>query len=152
MKRWHTREDSGLRLDKEGRWWHDDECVEHPKVIEAFNRGLSPTDDGKYRLDFGNDWCFVQVEDCAYRVLLMDVDAQTGLSVRLSDRTRERLNLQSLELDEEGVLRCVVKDGKAKARFSREAQAALGPFLDEENDQFFVRWGHQRWPIAARSN
>ena len=151
MKRWHTREDSGLRLDKEGRWWHDDELVEHPKVIEAFNRGLSRADDGRYRLDFGSDWCFVQVDDCAFRVLVVDGDAQTGLSVRLSDRTSERLNLESLEIDEEGILRCVVKGGRAKARFSREAQAAMGPFLEEENDAFFVRWGSQRFHIPLRS-
>ena len=43
--RWHTREDSGLRLDREQRWFHDDERIEHPKVIEAFNRGLRVEDD-----------------------------------------------------------------------------------------------------------
>ena len=42
-KKLHTREQSGIRLDRQLRWWHDDEPVEHPKIIEAFNRGLSPT-------------------------------------------------------------------------------------------------------------
>src|SRR5262249_6822997 len=57
----HTRENSGIRLDRNGRWWHDGVPIEHPKIIDAFNRGLSPTDGGRFRLDFGNDWCFVQV-------------------------------------------------------------------------------------------
>jgi len=40
---------------------HDDEPVEHPKLIEAFNRGLKVLDDGKYRLEFGTDiWAYRQ--------------------------------------------------------------------------------------------
>ena len=47
--RWHTREDSGLRIDRQGQWWHDDEKIEHPNIIEAFNRGLRVMEDA-YRL------------------------------------------------------------------------------------------------------
>ncbi|HME90856.1 MAG TPA: DUF1285 domain-containing protein, partial [Myxococcaceae bacterium] len=97
-KRWHTREDSGIRLDRFGRWWHDDELIEHPRIIEAFNVGLSPTDDGRYRLEFGSDWCFVDVEDAAYQVRAVDVTADERVSIRLSDRTAELLEISSLKL------------------------------------------------------
>ena len=129
--RWHTREDSGIRIDRAGQWWHDDERIEHPNIIEAFNRGLRVMDDGKYQLHFGNDWCFVQVEDCGFTIVAVDESAEGKLSVRLSDRTAEWLDLQSLALDEEGVITARVKDGKAKARFSREAQFQFAERLDE---------------------
>ncbi len=146
-KRWHTREDSGIRLDRDGRWWHDDERVEHPKIIEAFNTGLVPTEDGRFKLQFGWDWCFVEVEDAAYRVVAVDARPD-GIGLRLSDRTSELLDPETLALDEEGVLSCRVKQGRAKARFTRDAQFAFGEFLDDDDGQLVVRAGGRRWRIA----
>src|SRR3954453_18763707 len=96
-KRWHTREDSGIRLDRQLRWFHDDEPIEHPKIIEALNQGLTPTGDGRFKLSFCNDLCFVTVEDCAYPITAVDVSPD-GVRVRLSDRTGEILDASSLEL------------------------------------------------------
>jgi len=137
-KRWHTREDSGLRLDRELRWWHDGEPIEHPKIIEAFNTGLAPAEDGRFRLSFGNDWCYVQVEDAAYGVTALDL-AGEQVWLRLSDRTAEQLNPSTLALGPEGVLTCRVKAGRAKARFSRDAQFALGSLLEEENGELVLK-------------
>jgi hypothetical protein len=129
--RWHTREDSGIRVDRQGRWWHDEERIEHPNIIEAFNRGLRVMEDGRYQLHFGNDWCFVKVEDCGFTVVAVDESEDGKLSVRLSDRTAEWLDLRSLALDDEGVITARVKEGRAKARFSREAQFQFAERLDE---------------------
>jgi len=150
-KRWHTREDSGIRLDRFGRWWHDDELIEHPRIIEAFNTGLSPTDDGRYRLEFGSDWCFVEVEDAAYTVRAVDVTPEERVSIRLSDRTAELLEISSLKLDRDGVLSCRVKRGRAKARFSRESQFALGDLLQEKDGALVLRAGSREFPVSLES-
>lgn len=150
-KRWHTREDSGIRLDRFGRWWHDDELIEHPRIIEAFNVGLSPTEDGRYRLEFGSDWCFVEVEDAAYTVRAVDVTPDERVSVRLSDRTAELLEISSLKLDPDGVLACRVKQGRAKARFSRESQFALGNLLQEKDGALVLRAGGREFPVSLES-
>jgi uncharacterized protein len=147
--RWHTREDSGLRLDRHLRWWHDDEPVEHPKVIEAFNRGLKPTDDGRYRLDFGNDWCFVQVEQAAYGVLALDVSQSGVPSVRLTDRTAEALDVSTLSFDAEGVLLAKVKGGRALARFSRDAQFELGCRVEQKGGGHVLKLGEREWALPA---
>jgi hypothetical protein len=143
-KRWHTREDSGLRLDRELRWWHDDQPIEHPKIIEAFNTGLIPTEDGRYKLVFGNDWALVQVEECAYGVVALDLTDDGALSVRLTDRTAERLACASLVATGEGVLTCAVKGGRARARFTRDAQFQLGSLIEQENGAWGLRVG-ARW-------
>lgn len=142
-KRWHTREDSGIRLDRRLRWWHDDELIEHPKIIEAFNRGLVPADDGKFKLLFGWDWCFVQVEDAAYAVTSVDLQPG-GWLLRLSDRTSEALGPETLRLDEDGVLCCTVKQGRAKARFSRDAQFELGEHLEDVEGKTALQVGDAR--------
>jgi hypothetical protein len=145
----HTREDSGIRLDRHGQWWHDGQPIEHPKIIEAFNRGLSPTDDGRFQLQFGNDWCIVEVEDAAYRVLHFALGEQ-GPSVELSDRTSEPLDVQTLSLDADGVVACQVKGRRAKARFSRDAQFALGERLTQRGEQLVLDLGAKTIPVPLR--
>ena len=128
--RWHTREDSGLVLDRELRWFHDGEPVVHPKIIELFNESLVPTEDGRFQLRVGKDWAYITVEDAAYRVTGLDA-TETSVFLRLSDRTGEALVPSTLTLEADGVLSVRVKQGRAKARFSRQAQVALGALLEE---------------------
>ena len=130
-KRWHTREDSGLVLDRDLNWLHDGERITHPRIIEAFNQGLVPTDDGRFQLRIGNDWAYVTVEGAAYRVNAIDTD-ESRVYLRLSDRTGEALDPATLRLGEDGVLTARVKGGRAQARFSRDAQYALGQLLVPE--------------------
>ncbi|WP_141325227.1 DUF1285 domain-containing protein [Myxococcus sp. AB025B] len=148
-KRWHTREDSGIRLDAALRWWHDDEPIEHPKIIELFNASLILDDEGRYQLRIGQDWCYVQVEDAAYEVRTVDVTPDARVSIRLSDRTAEALELDSLQVDGAGVLSCRVKQGRAKARFSRDGQYQFGALLESGPDGgLVVRAGERQHPVA----
>ncbi len=149
--RWHTREDSGLVLDRNVDWFHDGERIEHPNIVEAFNRGLTVTPEGQYRLDFGNDWCFVRVEGAAFKVVAVDASADERLSVRLSDRSAEWLDAQSLTVGADGVLEVAVKNGLARARFTREAQFQLaehlvGPEVGQGNLSLQV--GARTWPTS----
>ncbi|MCP3101945.1 DUF1285 domain-containing protein [Myxococcus sp. K15C18031901] len=148
-KRWHTREDSGIRLDAALRWWHDDEPILHPKIIELFNASLVLDDTGRFQLRIGNDWCFVQVEDAAYEVRTVDVASDERVSIRLSDRTAEALDLTTLQVAADGVLACRVKQGRAKARFSRDAQYQLGQLLEQGPDGgLLLCTGGRRIPVA----
>jgi hypothetical protein len=124
----HTREDSGLRLDRDLTWWHDGERIEHPNIIEAFNRGVQVDSNGRLMLVFGGDWCFITAEDCAYGINAVD-QAGGALSLRLSDRTAERLDPATLALSPDGALFARVKHGLAKARFSRAAHFELAQRL-----------------------
>jgi hypothetical protein len=148
--RWHTREDSGIRLDRQLRWWHDDEPVEHPKVIEAFNRGLKVTDDGRFKLEIGNDWCFVQIEDAAYGVTAFDIDADGTPCLRLSDRTAEPLDVATLRIGDDGIFRARVKAGRALALFSRDAQFALGSHIEQLGDRSVLKLGAREWPLQLQ--
>jgi hypothetical protein len=121
----HTRENSGLRLDRSLHWWHDGVPVEHPKIIAAFNRGLTVDDDGRYKLIVGKDWCYVEVEDAGYAVERVNIGPRT-VDLDLSDGSTEPLDPALLTIGVDDALGCRVKQGKAKARFSRTAQVELG--------------------------
>jgi len=149
-KRWHTREDSGIRLDARLRWWHDDEPIEHPRIIELFNSSLVLDEQGRYQLQIGKDWCYVQVEDAAYEVRTVDVTPDERVFVRLSDRTAEALEPATLVVAPDGVLSCRVKGGRAGARFSRDAQYQLGELLEQdEGGQLFLRAGQRRLAVPV---
>jgi len=115
-RKWHTREESGLVLDRNLVWYHDGERITHPRIVEAFNAGLRPTDDGRFQLHIGNDWAYVTVEGPAYGVTGIDPGPRS----------------LGLRLDDEGVLNALVKAGRARARFSRDAQFALAQLLRDE--------------------
>jgi hypothetical protein len=146
QKRWHTREDSGLVLDRELRWFHDGELVLHPRIVELFNESLVPSEDGRFQLRIGQDWADVRVEDAAYRVTGVDTD-ETRVFLRLSDKTAEALEPETLALGEDGVLCAQVKQGRAKARFSRQAQAALGALLEPSADGLYLRLPGAQLPV-----
>ncbi len=130
--RWHTREDSGLHLNRQLRWFHDGLPIEHPNIIEAFNQGLRVDDAGRAVLVFGNDWCFITFEKCLFSVVAVDVSpAEHRLSVRLSDRTAEWLQVDTLTEDDDGALMVQVKERRAWARFTQSAQVQLAQFLEE---------------------
>ncbi len=146
-RRWHTREDSGLVLDRELNWLHDGERITHPKIIEAFNAGLVPTDDGRFQLRIGNDWAYVTVEGAAYRVNAIDHD-ESRVYLRLSDRTGEALDASTLRLGADGVLTARVKGGRAEARFSRDAQFALGQLLAPDGPGSVLQLPEARIPVS----
>ncbi len=145
--RWHTREDSGLSIDRDLQWWHDGERIEHPKIVEAFNRGLTVTDDGRYRLTFGNDWCFVTVAGCAFGAVAIDVhDDQVWL--RLSDRTAEPLAPLTLAMEPDGALSAAVKQGRARAKLTRPAHVELGSLLALRDGQVVLDLGGSHRPTS----
>ncbi len=145
----HTRVKSGIRLDADGRFWHDGEEVLHPAIAWAWHRGLERAPDGRYLIRFGGDWAFVTVDDAPF-VVRRAIPAGDELGLLLSNGEREPLRPETLARSSEGVLYCRLR-GDHRARFSRQAQADLGPLLGEEDDRFFIRLAGSTWPVGENS-
>src|SRR5512138_1092762 len=61
--------ESTIRLDAEGRFWHEQLLVEHRKLAAAMHTWISRhPDDGRYILTNGYDWTYFTVEDAPYTV------------------------------------------------------------------------------------
>ena len=127
------RENSHIRLDREGRFWHEGELVEHPRVAMAFHKGLGRAPDGRPTVTFGRTWCYIAAEGTLFQVRAAICSASTDGSLescllRLDDASEEPLSLQpgAVAVDAEGVLHVRVKEGREWARFAPAAQAELG--------------------------
>ena len=88
--------ESTIRLDHEGRFFHDDVPVEHPKLRDALHTWIARhPDDGRYILTNGYDWTYFVVDDVPYFVRSLRADDGDAILV-LSDGTEEPLDPSTL--------------------------------------------------------
>jgi hypothetical protein len=142
---------SGLRLDGEGRWWHEGQPVLHAGLARALHRWLDQLPDGRFvvRLD-AERYAVVEVEDAPYQVLTVEIErgkAGARVHLHLSDGTEEELRYDSLRVGAGNALYCRVKDRFA-ARLSRSSVHLLGELIEEHEAGFALRAAGKVWPIA----
>ena len=122
--------ESTLVLDREGRFWHDGERVDHPALEHALRTWIaSHPDDGRPILTNGYDWCYLRVEDAAFVVDALRIEPDGGVTLRLFDGSEEPLDPTTLRVGERGAVYAAVRGGRLRARFSRHAQTQLAPIL-----------------------
>jgi hypothetical protein len=126
--------ESTIRLDREGRFWHEGNPVEHAKLAQAMHGWVSRhPDDGRYILTNGYDWTYFTVEDAPYFVRSARV-GRDAVVLQLSDGTEEAWDPASTRIGEGDALYARVKasDGRKpfEAKFTRYAQAQLAPVLE----------------------
>jgi hypothetical protein len=145
--------ESTIRLDGEGRFWHDGAPVEHAGLRAALHSwiGRHP-DDGRYILNNGYDWTYFSVDDVPFIVQSVAL-GEEGIRLRLSDGSSEAMVPGLLRVGHDGALRVFVKHAAAggpyDAKFSRHAQGSLGPVLVEtEGGGVGIRLGDRVFRVA----
>jgi hypothetical protein len=121
--------ESTIRLDREGRFWHDGQRVDHPALEQALRTWIAThPDDGRPILTNGYDWCYFQVDDAPFFVDALRIEGD-AVTLILFDGSEEPLDPATLALGEDGVVYARVRRGGLEARFSRHAQTQLEPIL-----------------------
>ena len=120
---------SGIRLDGDGRFWHEGGEVTHHGLRAALWRWLDRNPDGRWvlRLD-DKRFVYLDVDDVPYVVRSARWQGECAI-VRLSDDSEEELALDTLEL-RGGQPYCRVKNGRFDARVSTLAWNTLGERID----------------------
>src|SRR5579871_1926268 len=81
--------ESTIRLDAEGRFWHDGAPVEHPGLSAALSSWIARHPiDGRYILTNGYDWTYFTVDDAPYFVRALKITPYQ-VTLCLSDGTEE---------------------------------------------------------------
>ena len=115
------RENSGIRVDREGRFWYRESPVENEKVQALFARSISVREDGRVILTVGKQWCYVAVDDTPNVIAGVVMDSSGTFNLRLNNGEVCGLELSSLFLSEEGLLYCRLRGNPTLVRFSRNA-------------------------------
>jgi tRNA threonylcarbamoyl adenosine modification protein YeaZ len=145
--------ETGLKLDRQGRWWHEGQLVEHPRLVAALHRWLDRDEQGRYVLRLDADrTARVEVEDAPYIVRTLELDGP-GRAVRiylhLSDDSEEELDYASLRVGGDNALYCGGIKGRFEARFSRQAYYLLGELIEATEEGFALRAAGELWPIGS---
>lgn len=136
--------ESTIRLDGEGRFFHDGALVEHDNLAVALHTWIARhPDDGRFILTNGYDWTYFEVDDVPFFVRsVRDEDGDAILL--LSDGTEEPLEPSTARVGAHGAMYVSVKRGDAKrggpfeAKMTRFAQTKLEPFLSERHGEIVL--------------
>lgn len=143
---------TGLRLDRQGRWWHEGDPVEHEGLRRALFSWLDRLEDGRYILRLDEEqFAYVEVEDTPFIVRTIELETtRQGVRVfiRTNDDQEEELAYGTLAMAADNALTCEVR-GRFSARFSRGAYYQLGELIEESEEGFSLRAAGQLWPVGA---
>lgn len=125
---------SGIRLDREGRLWHEGQEVTHRRFQTALRRWLDRLPDGRsiLRLD-ETRYAYVEVEDSHLLVTSVTWDNDRAMLL-LNDGTSEELAYETLEQSEDSAMYCTVRQGRLLARFLTKAYYQLAERIEPATD------------------
>jgi hypothetical protein len=129
----------GLRLDRNGRFWHQGVEVTHARLREALLRWLDVRDDGRdiVRLD-AQRYAYVDVEDAHLRAVSARWDGDRVRLV-LDDGADEELAYDTLRAGPDDALYCRVRGGRLRGRLTTAALQAIAPKVEEVAGGFALR-------------
>ncbi len=133
-----------LRLDAEGRWLHEGEPFEHPRLIAFFDQGIDlHPETGEPILRVGDKWCYISAEDVPFLVRKLR-ETPEGLEATLN--TGERVLVPEAGFESTGE-RVYLQLGRRRARLDRLTQASLVAWLEEGSAGLEVHATGRSYPI-----
>ena len=138
-----------LRIDRDGVWFHDDAEVTHAGILVNLRENLQVDDRGHF-LQIGPVRVPVEVEDAPFVIVRVERE-DDGLIATRNDLGREPLALDTLAVDDRGIPRCRVKDGRFAARLDRAAAYQLLQQVDlgDGSRPAALVVGGRRYPVPG---
>jgi len=130
---------TGLRLDRDGRLWHDGGLVEHPRLLAALRSGLGRDPSGRPIVRLGTQWGWLEVEETLFRVTAVELSSAQAEPDRLESATFWRDDGHQwhaagpdlrLQLCEDGALQVACPRDGEWCRAVAGVHASLGRFLE----------------------
>lgn len=139
---------SGIRLDRNGTFWHEGAPVTHERFHKTLLRWLDRLPDGRpiLRLD-ERRYAYVEVEDSDLLVVSMHWQGEHGI-LTLNDGSEEELDGSTLSQSSDHAMYCKVRKGRLTARFLSPAYYVLAEKIEGTDDGFALRVGSVAHPIA----
>ena len=142
---------SGITVDRNGRFVHEGQEVRHEGLRQALFRWLDrlPPPDDRYilRLD-GERFAYLTVEDTPLVATSARLDGDT-VWLGLTDGSEAALDPTALTLDQAGVLRCRVRQGRIEARLGPAAASLLAERIGNTGQGPRLRLGSASFPLLA---
>lgn len=142
---------TGIRLDREGRLWHEGGQVEHDGLRRAFLRWLDVLDDGRpvLRLD-EKRYAYLDVEDAHLLVVSARWQGDRAF-VTSNDGAEQELEYRSLVVGADEALYCRLRGDRLDARVTTPAYYVIAERIEPDGSGgFALRAAGQRFAIGPR--
>ncbi|MCB9522155.1 MAG: DUF1285 domain-containing protein [Myxococcales bacterium] len=140
-----VRRSIDLRIDEDGRWWHEGEPFVNQRLRDYFDGNLDVhPESGEPILRVGDKWCYVRVDDTAFFVDRFKVEGERLLAVL---NTRGRWPVPGDGFVIHGERAYVTLAPHRRARLTRRAWHQLGEWLEEGPEGVQVAVAGRRWPV-----
>jgi len=139
------REQSGLRLDKEGRFWHRGELVEHARTAAVLHQGIHRAPDGRWATRIGTEWGYLDVEDAALWIRRLEPQGNR-LRAQLASGEWVDLDPATLAAGADDALYARVRG--ERARLTRAAQLSLSDSLRQDATGFLLQLANESFRIG----
>ncbi|HWE23150.1 MAG TPA: hypothetical protein VG496_04335 [Myxococcales bacterium] len=143
------REQSGLRLDREGRFWHRGDLLEHARTVAALHRGIHRSDDGRWAVRIGPEWAYLDVEDAARFVRRIEVRGG-AMRAQLAEGEWVEIDPATFASGADDALYARTPEGE-RARLTRAAQLSLSDHIHEDAGRFSLELSGRRYAIGRDS-
>jgi uncharacterized protein len=138
-----------IRIDREGRWFYEDQEIINPGVLQTFYEALELCEGGRFRIVLGQEICYVEVEDTPFIVKALEGDNVNGFSLVLNNGKVWELNPATLSIGRDNILYAQLSDGM-RVRLSRPAYYRLALTMEEDpNGDICLRVGQHIYPILT---
>ena len=145
-----VRRSLDLRLDEQGRWWHDGVAFEHPRIIEAFNRGIERhPDTNEPIVRVGERWCYFHAELTPFFVRRMTIQNEE-LRVLLNTGEKVFVPENGLFSREERIYVRFI-DGR-EAVLDRQTQLGMSGLINPDGESLAIGSGARVWKIVDESS
>lgn len=139
---------SGIRVDREGRFWHEGAEVEHAGLRRAFLRWMDRLDDGRTVLRLDEDrYVYLDVEDAPLLITAARWDGDRAYVI-VNDGVEQELEYDSLRVGNRDALYCTVRGGRLEARITTPAYYVLTQHIEQTDAGFALRARATAYPIA----
>jgi len=154
---------SGIRLDRNGRFWHQGDEIRHDGLRRALLRWLDRLPDGRLiiRMD-EHRYAYLDVDDAPLLVTAVTWRGDRAF-VTMNDGSEEELAYAGVTVGVDHALYCPVRGGTLEARITTPAYYALAEGIipltpdggdgseESEGGEFAVQARGQTFPIRRRS-
>ena len=145
-------------VDKDGVWYYRGNEMFRKEFVNLFYQNLKRDSSGRYIIEMANDRCYIEVEDVPFVVKAVykskaNESKKEAIYILLNNSEMDELDLSTLQINEDNVLYCSVKNKLFDARFSRAGYYQLAEFIehDEEADSYYILLNNQRYTIRFSS-
>lgn len=137
-------------IDNRGNWFQDGIKIVHRLTYLYNNKLLDIDNEGRFYIDDGMCRMYIRVEDTPFVVKMLRQEGE-DYYIRLNDETEEKLDLDTLTINEEHVPYTKVKDGKFDAKFTRPAYYELMKHAVQEGEMFYIESEGQKYYLDQPS-